>query len=116
MTCTYDTAFIGPTTHQGFGNFWSTPITPDAGRAWTQLRNLNLSHCGLSTLPSTIGDISALHILRLSYNKLASLPSELSALGSLEVLAADHNLLVSIPGGHLNESLWDFGSWASLIL
>jgi Leucine-rich repeat (LRR) protein len=92
---------------EGFGNIWSAAAatTPGSGAGasamhdWSQLRNLNLSHCGLSALPPAVGAVSALRILRVSYNKLSALPAELQALSELEVLAADHNQLTSIPGG-----------------
>ncbi len=84
---------------EGFGNFWATATTAAAAAKdqWSQLRNLNLSHCGLSALPPAVGAVRTLRLLRLSYNKLSSLPAELQALTGLEVLAADHNLLASIP-------------------
>jgi Leucine-rich repeat (LRR) protein len=89
---------------EGFGNIWSTAAVTGSGAGagamhdWSQLRNLNLSHCGLSALPPAVGAVSALRILRVSYNKLSALPAELQALSELEVLAADHNQLTSIPG------------------
>jgi Leucine-rich repeat (LRR) protein len=91
---------------EGFGNIWSAAVaTPGSGAGasamhdWSQLRNLNLSHCGLSALPPAVGAVSALRILRVSYNKLSAMPAELQELSELEVLAADHNQLMSIPGG-----------------
>lgn len=62
------------------------------------MRNMNLGHCGLATLPSAIGQLTTLRILRLSHNRLTVLPHDISKLVQLEVLAADHNQLVSIPG------------------
>lgn len=71
---------------------------------WCSVRNLNLSYCGLTTLPASIGQLRALRILRLSHNKLGALPLELGSLTSLEVLAADHNQLTAVPGGRVR--LW----------
>jgi hypothetical protein len=76
---------------EGFGNIWSAAVAAPGASAmhdWSQLRNLNLSHCGLSTLPPAVGAVSALRILRVSYNKLSALPSELQALSELEVSAS----------------------------
>jgi Leucine-rich repeat (LRR) protein len=80
---------------EGFPGIWTAGAST---QDWAQLRNMNLSHCGLLTLTPTIGSISALRILRLSYNKLTTLPVELHHLHQLEVLAADHNLITNIPG------------------
>lgn len=80
---------------EGFGNWWCTAAT---ARGWSNLRNMNMSHCGLTVLPPAVGELSALRILRLSHNKLPALPPEVQALTSLEVLAVDHNLLTAIPG------------------
>ena len=66
--------------------------------SWRSMRNMNLSHCGLSTLPPAIGQLVTLRILRLSHNRLAALPPDLSKLLHLEVLAADHNQLATVPG------------------
>jgi Leucine-rich repeat (LRR) protein len=92
---------------EGFGNFWAgmpmmtggAEVRLTLATPWTQLSNMNLSHCGLSSLPAIIGEIWSLRILRVSYNKLVALPAELQALEALEILAADHNLLTAIPGG-----------------
>jgi Leucine-rich repeat (LRR) protein len=65
---------------------------------WTALFNLNLSSCGLVSLPSAIGQLAALHVLRLNHNKLTSLPQELGQLSELEVLSVNHNQLTTLPG------------------
>ncbi|KXZ56156.1 hypothetical protein GPECTOR_1g133 [Gonium pectorale] len=79
---------------EGFGNFWCSCCEV---RSWRSLANLNLSSCGLTSLPAAVGALTPLRILRLSHNRLAALPPELSALSALEVLAADHNQLTAIP-------------------
>ncbi|GFR41419.1 hypothetical protein Agub_g2103, partial [Astrephomene gubernaculifera] len=79
---------------EGFGNFWCSCCEV---RSWRSLANLNLSACGLASLPPALGQLSSLRLLRLSYNRLAALPAELSCLTALEVLAADHNLLAGLP-------------------
>ncbi|KAG2497865.1 hypothetical protein HYH03_004131 [Edaphochlamys debaryana] len=78
----------------GFGNFWCSCCEV---RSWRSLANLNLSACGLASLPAAVGSLAPLRILRLSHNRLTSLPPELSALSVLEVLAADHNQLTALP-------------------
>jgi hypothetical protein len=79
----------------GLGNFWATRV--DAS-AWHSLCYLNLSCCGLTSLPPEVGQLVPLQVLRLTSNKLTMLPPAIGDLGSLEVLAADHNQLTSIPG------------------
>lgn len=79
----------------GFGNFWASCAEVSQ---WSSVRNMNLSYCSLTTLPSVIGQLGMLRILRLSHNKLTALPPEIGNLSALEVLAADHNLLTSVPG------------------
>lgn len=69
---------------------------------WTALFNLNLSSCGLVSLPSAIGQLAALHVLRLNHNKLTSLPQELGQLSELEVLSVNHNQLTTLPGRQSN--------------
>lgn len=79
----------------GFGNFWSSCAEVSL---WESMRNLNLSHCNLTTLPATIGLLSNLKLLRASHNKLTAIPNEVAQLKKLEVLAVDHNMLATIPG------------------
>ncbi|GLI68627.1 hypothetical protein VaNZ11_013105, partial [Volvox africanus] len=79
---------------EGFGNFWCSCCEV---RSWCSLANMNLSSCGLTSLPPAVSSLMTLRILRLSHNRLTSLPVEISALTALEVLAADHNQLTSIP-------------------
>lgn len=76
-------------------HFWAS--CTDAAQ-WTSLFNLNLSSCGLVTLPSAVGQLASLHVLRLNHNKLTSLPQELGQLGELEVLSVNHNQLTTLPG------------------
>ncbi|EFJ39458.1 hypothetical protein VOLCADRAFT_100945, partial [Volvox carteri f. nagariensis] len=79
---------------EGFGNFWCSCCEV---RSWRSLANMNLSSCGLTSLPAALGSLVTLRMLRLSHNKLTTLPVEVSALTALEVLAVDHNQLASIP-------------------
>ncbi|KAG2446236.1 hypothetical protein HXX76_000828 [Chlamydomonas incerta] len=79
---------------EGFGNFWCSCCEVSS---WGALANMNMSSCGLTSLPAAIGALASLRILRLSHNRLAALPPELSGLSHLEVLAADHNQLTALP-------------------
>ncbi len=63
-----------------------------------RLRQLNLSHCGLTSLPGAVGALSSLRALLLSHNKLTTLPMQLGTLKHLQILAVDNNLLTTIPG------------------
>lgn len=62
------------------------------------LHVLNLSHCGLTTLPGAVGSLTNLQELRLVGNKLKVLPPELGQLRRLRTLAADSNEISILPG------------------
>lgn len=62
------------------------------------LRSLNLSNCGLSAIPSDVGQLTSLRELRMSDNTITQLPKDISKLVHLKRLVADHNLLSAIPG------------------
>jgi hypothetical protein len=64
------------------------------------LHVLNLSHCGLTTLPGAVGSLTNLQELRLVGNKLKVLPPELGQLRRLRTLAADSNEISILPGAH----------------
>ena len=54
---------------EGFGHFWSAPAlipSSSATASWHSLRQLNLSHCALASVPLTISEIKTLKIIRLS--------------------------------------------------
>ena len=69
----------------------------DAPR-WQGLRALNLSGCGLASLPPAVAALSGgLEELRLGGNRLAALPPEVGALTALRVLAAEGNQLAAAP-------------------
>lgn len=85
---------------EGACSFWATCTAP-AG--WLSLHSLNLSSCGLSALPSAVGQLSSLKILRLNQNKLTSLPAELGDLLELEVLSVNNNQLLTLPGEAIAE-------------
>lgn len=76
-------------------HFWAS--CTDAA-LWASLFNLNMSSCGLVSLPSAVGQLASLHVLRLNHNKLTTLPQELGQLGELEVLSVNHNQLTTLPG------------------
>lgn len=76
-------------------HFWASCAE---ARQWRSLFNLNMSSCGLVSLPAAIGQLASLHVLRLNHNKLTSLPQELGQLSELEVLSVNHNQLTTLPG------------------
>ena len=69
-----------------------------AGDRLASLRVLNLNHCGLTSLPPTLGALTNLRELRLAHNRLSGLPKEIGSLKRLQKLDADHNQLAAIPG------------------
>jgi Leucine-rich repeat (LRR) protein len=70
---------------------------------------LDLSHLGLKTIPSDIGELDDLVILYLTKNKLTELPPEFGNLTSLKRLHLDSNQLTSLPPEILNlQSLTQF--------
>lgn len=64
---------------------------------WKTVTVLNLSGCGLLSLPAELTRLPQLERLYLDNNKLTQLPPELGEVKSLKVLRADNNMLVSIP-------------------
>ena len=76
-------------------HFWACCVDT---QQWHSLFNLNLSSCGLVSLPAAIGQLASLHVLRLNNNKLTSLPQELGQLSELEVLSVNNNQLTTLPG------------------
>lgn len=82
-------------------HFWASCADT---QQWRCLFNLNLSSCGLVSLPAAIGQLASLHVLRLNNNKLTSLPQELGQLSELEVLSVNNNQLTTLPGGGGSEA------------
>eukprot|EP00878_Enallax_costatus_P012029 GHUV01012560.1.p1 GENE.GHUV01012560.1~~GHUV01012560.1.p1 ORF type:complete len:820 (+),score=326.73 GHUV01012560.1:341-2800(+) len=79
---------------EGISSFWATCTAPTS---WLSVHSLNLSSCGLSALPSAVGQLGSLRVLRLNQNKLTSLPVELGDLVELEVLSVNNNQLSTLP-------------------
>ncbi|KAI0058741.1 L domain-like protein [Artomyces pyxidatus] len=61
------------------------------------LKNVDLHHNRLSSLPESFADLSSLTILDLSHNALSSLPFHFFALPALTSLNLSHNALTSLP-------------------
>ncbi|MEY2563641.1 MAG: hypothetical protein QOH88_1834 [Verrucomicrobiota bacterium] len=61
------------------------------------LRRINVSGCGLKSLPAAIGALANLSLLRASRNEITELPSGLTALKKLEVLDLENNELREVP-------------------
>ncbi|WIA29021.1 hypothetical protein OEZ86_011538 [Tetradesmus obliquus] len=70
---------------------WQLPSEGWEGLAG--LKELDLSHNALVSLPGAISSLASLTALRLSHNQLSSLPEELAALRSLVLFDASHNWL-----------------------
>ncbi|KAJ6801064.1 phospholipase A I [Iris pallida] len=64
---------------------------------WKTVTVLNLSGCGLLSLPAELTRLPQLERLYLDNNKLTQLPPELGEVKRLKVLRVDNNMLVSIP-------------------
>ncbi|TRY62535.1 hypothetical protein TCAL_02047 [Tigriopus californicus] len=62
-----------------------------------KLRNLDLSHNQLTTLPPWIESFTQLRNLHLNDNRLKALPNELAALVKLESLHVERNHLTALP-------------------
>jgi internalin A len=82
-------------------------ITQAAREDWTEL---DLRSCGLSELPSEIGQLTQLQSLTLGLNSLTTLPEEIGELTHLRLLDLGGNQLTTLPPeiGQLNrlESLY----------
>ena len=63
----------------------------------SNLRKLDLSHQGLTEVPSSIAGLKNLRVLDLSYNNLTSIPDFLLELPRLKTLAVGHNAITSLP-------------------
>jgi internalin A len=64
---------------------------PESVRSLTNLRKLYLYENQLTALPEWIGELSNLKILHLEKNRLKSIPDSIASLSSLEVLEAGRN-------------------------
>ena len=82
------------TCNDGAASLWDRSVL---GR-FSDLRALNLSYAGLSTLPGIVGSLSSLRELRLFGNNLKILPHEIGKLKKLQILAVDSNELAILPG------------------
>lgn len=80
------------------------------------LRVLNLNHCGLTSLPPTLGSLTNLRELRLAHNRLSGLPKEIGSLKRLQKLDADHNQLAAIPGATPTSGVDEVQLWPALIM
>ncbi|KAL0265933.1 UNVERIFIED_CONTAM: hypothetical protein PYX00_011650 [Menopon gallinae] len=65
----------------------------------SQLQELSLSHNQLTTLPGEIGNLSQLRRLYLNHNQLTTLPKEIESLSQLQGLSLCFNQLTELPGG-----------------
>ena len=74
-----------------------TGIPEVLAEAWGRLSRLVLHHNLLSSLPSRLGQLSALTELDLHSNRLERLPGSLGQLSGLRILMADHNLITELP-------------------
>jgi len=79
-----------------FDNFRFIPI----GYYTTKyLTILNISHMGMVTIPSTIGNLKSLKKLDITYNRIESLPVEVWKLKSLEVFLLQVTRLICLSPG-----------------
>lgn len=62
-----------------------------------QSKRLDLTKCGISSLPSSIKDLSHLEEIYLYQNKLVTLAPEIGQLTNLRILAANENSLTTLP-------------------
>ena len=58
---------------------------------------LNFSNCGMTELPTSIGNFTILKELNISHNKIKTLPNEIQNLEEVEVLDASYNELYDLP-------------------
>ena len=58
---------------------------------------ISLQHCGLTLLPASIGDLTALTNLGFEHNGLASLPESVGGLTALTQLGLSYNNVTSLP-------------------
>ncbi|KAK3199818.1 hypothetical protein Dsin_023233 [Dipteronia sinensis] len=68
------------------------------------LGELDLTDCGLTKIPDSVGCLSSLKILNLRGNMLKSIPDSVGCLSSLKILNLGRNILESIPTSILNLS------------
>ncbi len=61
------------------------------------ISSLNLSNCGINTLPDSIGTFKLLKILDLTYNRLSNLPESISRIVNLKKFFLSNNRLKSLP-------------------
>ncbi|KAG6469328.1 hypothetical protein ZIOFF_074041 [Zingiber officinale] len=61
------------------------------------IRVLDLSHCYLHMLPTSVGELVHLRYLDISYNEIKKLPESLCKLYNLQTLKASCNSLISLP-------------------
>ncbi|KIK51261.1 hypothetical protein GYMLUDRAFT_982406 [Collybiopsis luxurians FD-317 M1] len=73
-------------------------ISPEALSSLPSLRQLNLSHNNIKTLPSTIGDLECLERLSCADDGLERLPGGIRGLKRLEEFDVHENNLMELPG------------------
>eukprot|EP00833_Pecoramyces_ruminatium_P011391 jgi/Orpsp1_1/1185423/evm.model.c7180000093683.1 len=61
------------------------------------LKELNMYNNDITTIPSSVGDVSELEIINLSYNNIKEIPKEISNLKNLSELYLNLNEITSIP-------------------
>jgi len=65
---------------------------------FTNLTKLSLQGNTLTSLPMEIGNLSQLNELNIHNNKISSIPASITRLKKLQYLKADHNELTTLPG------------------
>ena len=85
----------------GNNDFVSFEIPVAIGR-FSQLISLQVTACGLNSLPWSMVYLKQLRDLDLSDNRLQYLPSSIGALSNLQTLKVENNLLFVLPTSFLN--------------
>lgn len=67
-----------------------------------QAERLDLTKCSLTTLPSSVKELTHMKEFYLYQNKLVTLPTEIGCLVNLHILAVNENSLTSLPDSLAN--------------